>query len=70
MITPRPVRVSSAGVCVCGHTYHVHDYREGCIKFLCCTRSRNLFPGKRHTEHDGVNHTVQHCLCKTYKEGE
>ena len=54
--------------CVCGHSRVVHDFRDGCIKFLCCDRTRNLFPGKRHTEHDGVNHQAQHCLCKTFEQ--
>ena len=52
--------------CQCGHSRHYHDYRDGCIKFLCCDRTRNLFPGKRHTEHDGVNHSAKHCPCGRY----
>lgn len=52
--------------CVCGHSRASHDYRDGCIKFLCCNRTRNLFPGKRHSEHDFVDHQVKHCLCKAF----
>lgn len=54
--------------CVCGHDRTVHKSREGCIRFVCCDRVRNLFPGRRHTEHDGVNHKAEHCGCQQFQE--
>ena len=54
--------------CVCGHTVHTHRRGEGCLKFLCCDREKNLFPGKRHTEHDGAGHRALHCRCRTFEE--
>lgn len=56
--------------CVCGHDRYLHDFREGCVKFLCCNRTRNLYPGMRHTEHDGINHTVDHCQCTKFLEAK
>lgn len=49
--------------CICGHSRHVHNLHEGCIQFLCCTKTRNLTPGKRHTEHDGADHQALPCRC-------
>ena len=54
--------------CQCGHHITQHRFREGCIRFLCCDRTRNLIPGYRHTEHDGVNHKAQHCGCKQFQQ--
>ena len=54
--------------CVCGHDFAYHKHEEGCIKFLCCDKVRNLFPGKRHTEHDGVNHQAMSCRCRAFHE--
>ena len=65
MPVPRLAR-RSVTVCECGHTRAYHDHREGCIRFLCCDRTRNLFPGKRHTEHDFITHTVKPCLCSRF----
>lgn len=56
--------------CACGHPRTTHDYHDGCIKFLCCDRTRNLIPGKRHQEHDGINHRAKPCPCAKYQEGE
>lgn len=53
-------------LCVCGHARTVHDSREGCLQFRCCKRIRNLFPGMRHTEHDGADHRAQHCPCEQF----
>lgn len=53
--------------CVCGHDRLYHDSREGCVRFLCCDRKRNLFVGKRHTEHDGINHQSKPCLCGAFE---
>lgn len=54
--------------CVCGHDRIYHKYGEGCITFLCCKKVRNLFSGRRHTEHDGINHKAKPCLCKKFTE--
>jgi len=57
-------------MCVCGHHRNNHDYNDGCIQFLCCHRRRNLTPGRRYTEHDGVSHNASYCPCSKYTEGE
>lgn len=54
--------------CVCGHDRVSHNRTDGCLKFLCCTKERNLFPGKRHTEHDGANHKALACRCRAFEE--
>ena len=53
-------------ICTCGHPRTVHDYRDGCLRFLCCDRTRNLTPGRRHTEHDGAGHRPSYCPCNSY----
>lgn len=55
-------------LCVCGHTRTNHDYGYGCGKFLCCNRTKNRFPGKRGTEHDGVDHRAQSCVCEQFQK--
>lgn len=52
--------------CICGHERLYHDYRDGCVKFLCCEKTRILTPGKRHTEHDGINHQSEPCKCSRF----
>ena len=52
--------------CQCGHPRHTHDYHDGCLQFLCCDRRRNLTPGHRHQEHDGVNHRAHPCTCERF----
>jgi hypothetical protein len=52
----------------CGHDRPSHDYYHGCLVFLCCDRRQNTFPGKRHMEHDGINHKAQPCACEQFTE--
>jgi hypothetical protein len=57
-----------SAICTCGHHRADHTYGEDCLRFLCCTRRRNLTPGRRHTEHDGINHATQSCACTTFTQ--
>jgi hypothetical protein len=50
----------------CGHPRHKHDWYAGCESFLCCDRPKINTPGRRHTEHDGVNHRASHCPCEKF----
>ena len=53
--------------CICGHARAYHDDNRGCIKFLCCHRTRNLGIGRGGSEHDFINHTIQGCPCAKFE---
>jgi len=57
-------------VCRCGHERWRHNSFSECSAFLCCNRTVVWAPGRRGTEHDGVNHRAQHCPCRHYQEQE
>lgn len=54
--------------CICGHDRASHDYRDGCLKFLCCNKTRVTAIGKSGSEHDFINHQTKPCLCNKYVE--
>lgn len=56
--------------CLCGHEFVHHDYHLGCLKFLCCDRTKSVALGHRHMEHDGADHKAQTCPCNRYTKGD
>ena len=61
-------RVMSGFMCRCGHESWRHNSFGHCAAFLCCNRTAEWTPGRRGTEHDGVNHRAQHCTCQQFTQ--